>query len=125
MSDYSHTRPEALLPDIKGLETLASFFIEIGQATPVQGGLIPITWAEIQAWNEATKSKCEPWELKAIRVMSEAYCSGHALGRKPTSVAPWADISKKDIKKDLKSFFTSMVEAQTVRDKRKKNKNGD
>lgn len=60
----------------------------IGRVVPMpMGGWVPLSFAEIHAFGQATGRLSTPWEHETIRAMSEAYIVGMA-DTSPLSIAP-------------------------------------
>lgn len=61
----------------------------MGCAAPAgMGGWMPLPFAELRAYGEATGRLSTPWEYETIRAMSEAYVVGLVEGREPMSIMP-------------------------------------
>lgn len=52
------------------------------------GGWIPLPYAELSAYGEATGRLSTPWEYETVRAMSEAYVGGLVEGKQPLSIPP-------------------------------------
>lgn len=52
-------------------------------------GLVPLTWAELQAFREETELDLMIWERELIKKMSEAYCGEYARASDPNRPCPY------------------------------------
>lgn len=51
----------------------------MGWAVPMpMGGWIPLPWAELKAFGDATGRLSDPWEYETVSAMSAAYVAGLA-----------------------------------------------
>lgn len=78
---------ECEMPDFESGEYLWRAFNDIGLASSSSGGLMPILWSEVRGFAEATGAIDEPWEMQAIRQMSEAYVAERHQ-RNPLRISP-------------------------------------
>ncbi len=83
-----------------------------------------MSWVDLNAWKSATQTNAQTWELKIIKLMSQAYCQGQALGTKPNSVPPWSQEKPENVNKRLKNLFGALIKAQDERKNKKEFKNG-
>lgn len=70
---------------------LAEHLQAIGPALPGGMGPVPITFAELSAWQAATGHRLQPWEAQAIHHASRAYVSSYAEGSEAGTPPPWID----------------------------------
>lgn len=74
------------MPDCEALYLL-SYLIELGVAE----GENAITWQEIESWQRQTGLELQPWEIRFVKRLSEAYLSESHASRDPDAEAPWID----------------------------------
>lgn len=80
------------MPVIKAGQYLVEAFNELGR---VSSGfsMIPLTWAEIDAYARLTGEITERFEARALRRMSVAYIEGYRLSEDEFSIPPWQPVS--------------------------------
>lgn len=54
------------------------------------GDPMPLSWAEIWAFGQATRAVSEPWEFETLAEMSRAYVAGLHLGRDEFADPPYS-----------------------------------
>jgi len=98
------------LPDVIETAYLIDALNEIGQAKMSGDRMTAIDWQEIESWRRATESSMRPWELRAIKSMSEAYVSQYYASLEPGVVQPNAPElpDKNVVESRLKSLFSMM-----------------
>lgn len=55
------------------------------------GGLAPLSYAELKAWQDQCGHRLRPWEVTLIRGMSQAYADQLSRSDDPKEPPPWAD----------------------------------
>jgi hypothetical protein len=60
----------------------------MGMAQSTGMGIGPLAWSEIAAFAQSTCAISDPWELRAIRQMSEQYVAGLRQGEQPLVIPP-------------------------------------
>lgn len=58
----------------EGVEYLIEWFHELGPCLSSGFGPVPLTYAEIAAWSALRRIALAPWEVQAIRALSETFC---------------------------------------------------
>jgi hypothetical protein len=53
-------------------------------------GNVPLTFAEIHAWQSLAGADLQPWEVRTLRRMSIAYCSQAQESTRPGCPPPWS-----------------------------------
>ena len=98
------------LPEVHATAYLIDALNEIGQARMTGDRMTAIGWQEIDSWMRATGTKMRPWELNAIKSMSEAYVSQYYAFLKPGEPQPNSrQLPDKDVVTSrLKSLFSMM-----------------
>jgi len=74
------------MPDCDALHIVAHL-IELG----VVEGENALTWQEIESWQRQTGAELQPWEIRFVKRLSEAYLSESHAARDPDAEAPWVD----------------------------------
>jgi len=98
------------LPEVHATAYLIDALNEIGQARMTGDRMTSIDWQEIESWKRATDSSMRPWELRAIKSLSEAYVSQYYASLKPGEPQPNSrQLPDKDVVTSrLKSLFSMM-----------------
>lgn len=66
---------------------LVNYLIEMG----VTKGDIALPLCEIESWQRQSGIELQPWEVRFVKRLSEAYLSESHTARDPDAEAPWAD----------------------------------
>lgn len=79
---------EAPLP-ANEVQYLMQWFVESGMV--LQGGMgpAPLTWGEVEAFSEGTRSRLSAWERQQIISMSRAYAAGLSAYKDQQAEAPY------------------------------------
>lgn len=76
------------------------------------GGMIPVPWSEIRAWQEAT-GQFGWWTAEVVREMSEAYVQEYHAASDPARPSPLSEIMDEDARRKVVSEqFKSFVRAR-------------
>ncbi len=79
----------AQIPDIQSFRYLLDIFFEVGPARSLEmGGFAPLSWVDLNAFNHATKSDLDRWEMYLVIQMSKAYCMEKNGGDDPFRIPP-------------------------------------
>ena len=82
------------LPDTENSGYLLDTMHKIGAyKTSGMGGISPIDWLDIDAFNRVMSFEIEPWEAETIMQLSRKYVDGHQGGQQPNGIAPYFDWS--------------------------------
>ena len=78
------------MPDVEPaflflLETL----MEAGPTSTAGMGPVPLTWADIGAWEHSTGVELQPWESRLVRILSAEYLAQAQASEKFDCPAPW------------------------------------
>ncbi len=68
---------------------LVSALMEAGPTTVAGMGEIPLTWADLLAYQRGIGQDFAPWELRLIRRLSGEYLSESIRAKAPDARAPW------------------------------------
>lgn len=79
------------LPPIEGGEYLANLLWEIGPVTPNGMGSSPLSFLEIQAWQNCTGVSLRTSEVMALRTLSIAYLNESQQATDIDRLAPWTE----------------------------------
>jgi hypothetical protein len=68
---------------------LVGALMEAGPTTVAGMGEIPLTWADLAAYQRGSGQDFAPWELRLIRRLSSEYLSESIRAKAPDARAPW------------------------------------
>lgn len=74
------------MPECEALHVLG-YLIEMG----VTQGEYSLTYAEIESWQRQCGVELQPWEVRFVKRLSEAYLGETHTARDPDADAPWID----------------------------------
>lgn len=77
------------LPDVGHAHYLVAHWLSTGCCQAGLGGPIPLSAAELQAWQAGSGHHLLPWEWALLRQMSIAYCAARHSGAQPDAAAPY------------------------------------
>jgi hypothetical protein len=88
---------------------LADILFEIGPCLHGGMGLSPLTWQEINAWQETSGIRLAMWEATAIRRASKEYARQVSISDKPDCPAPGKVVEQEPEKlaKHIRSILRS------------------
>ena len=66
---------------------LVEYLIELG----VTQGEQSLEWCSIESWQHQCGIELQPWEVRFVKRLSEAYLGESHAARDPDAEAPWAD----------------------------------
>lgn len=104
---------EPELPPVD-LGYLVEYLFEVGPV--MQGGFGPValTHGELRAWQDNVGLELQPWECRALIVLSKAYCAELAAATDPVAPAPWvppevAPVDRARVADSLRSSIRRMA----------------
>jgi len=108
------------MPEIYRGAYLIGYLQELGFSTNTGYGPTPLNFTEINAWQEATCLKLSPWEVLAIRKLSQDYIRQLGQAENPHEPAPYMseDIEQKRASTD--AFFRSLTKREPSNDRHRK-----
>lgn len=68
---------------------MAALWHEVGECETGAAGPVPITWAELGAWQRLTGRDLTAWELRVLRKMSDEYVAESYAARDKKRAAPY------------------------------------
>lgn len=74
------------MPECEALH-IVGYLIDVG----VTMGEQPVTFGELESWQRQTGVDLEPWEIRFVKRLSEAYMSESHHARSPDAESPWSD----------------------------------
>jgi hypothetical protein len=78
------------LPDAGLAAHLVGYLFEVGPIAHGPSGPVPVSWPDLQAWQQATGIELQTWEARALRRLSYDYLDATLAAKSPTSPAPYA-----------------------------------
>ena len=73
------------------LEYLLEVFYEIGPTGYGAAGPIPLTDADLLAWQQNHGIRLQPWEVRAVIRLSKQWIDWAHRGRDPACASPWPE----------------------------------
>jgi hypothetical protein len=73
-AEYTADQLDELYPDVGDAHYLVGLFYDSGIWTQTGMGNVPLSWQEIQAWNNVNEYELPLWTIKLIKQMSDTYC---------------------------------------------------
>lgn len=87
LRDEGATVPMPPVP--REAQALLTQFLEVGPAGYGGTGPVPLSFAEIGAWQRVTAQRLTPGEAQLMRRLSVEYVSQHAVSDSPDTDPPW------------------------------------
>jgi hypothetical protein len=85
------------LPPITAGSHLVGYLWEVGPNMAAGMGAAPVSWTELQAWQDQAGHRLSPWEVRTLRALSAAYVSESHRASKAGCLPPWtSDIEQKE-----------------------------
>lgn len=98
MEQYGDDHPYTAMPPIDDHEYMAGLFIDTGLGNRAgMGGMTPLTWVDLQAFDQCGRLELTGWELSRLMDMSREYCHWQAKGSQQGDIAddvPYIDRTK-------------------------------
>ena len=98
-------------PEIYATRFYIDALWQVGPAEFCEYGSKPISWTEINNWNQAAELDLKGWELETIRDLSCVYSSWSNQAKSPDCKSPLAPVTKQsaeDIENKLLNQFGIM-----------------
>lgn len=96
------------LPRIEQGHYLIEHLMEVGPTTSTGMGPTPITWSEMQAWQQQRGIELQPWEASLLRGLSRDYASEMARAASIDCPAPWVspeDVNREHVSQRVSALF--------------------
>lgn len=71
------------------LQEIVGLLFDAGPVSSSAGGSMPLTWADLQAWQAATGLDLPPWQLRLLRRLSGDYLMELNQGASVDAPPPW------------------------------------
>jgi hypothetical protein len=77
---------------------MVGLFMETGMGSRAgMGGLTPISWLELQSFDQCGRLELKAWELSQLMEMSRSYCHWQAKGGQQSDIADDVPYINKDL----------------------------
>ena len=112
---WGRDNPVAKLPQCD--EVVKKAFLDCGVAMSGGMTMIPLTWAELYAYCQLSKTDLTVWEADHVIAMSREYCSFLQTAKSETCVQPyWPEMTAKERETYHKSISRLTDETEKERD---------
>lgn len=68
---------------------IADWLFEVGPTTPTGAGAVPLSHAEIEAWQHNTGITLNTWQARMLKRLSQEYLSEYQAAADADRPAPW------------------------------------
>lgn len=76
-------------------------------------GRVPLSWADLRAWQLGTGQRLPPWQLRALRQASAAWQGEHLRAANPDAPAPWSvalcDEQRSAVRNKVRAVFGALA----------------
>lgn len=79
-----------LLPEVDAAYMVGHWYA-VGQVMPTGQGVLPLSAAELRAWQQGRQADLAPWEFQTLLDMSRAYVGQLHESEKPECPPPFGD----------------------------------
>lgn len=113
---YGRDSPTATkMPDCD--EVVKQAFLNCGCGLSGGMGLTPLTWCEIKAYSDLSRTNLSAWESDQVMMMSRTYCSFINKAKSETCVQPyWPDYNEQELVDYHKSISRLTENMEVERD---------
>ncbi len=101
MHRYKTDGVQPPLPPVPCGAHLVTHLFEAGPASNTEFGAKPITWGELQSWQQQTGVRLQPWEARAVRRLSADYAAEVTEAKDPARPAPWSSMPTAEMRAAL------------------------
>ncbi|MCA3254929.1 MAG: hypothetical protein INF91_04840 [Alphaproteobacteria bacterium] len=87
---------------------MVDMLMEAGPVQPGGMGAMPLSWGELQAWQQQTGRRLPPWQTRMIRELSAVFLAESQRAEKVDCPAPWVseiDANRKLVAQKLAAAF--------------------
>lgn len=89
------------MPELDESEYLLPMLFEAGLVSQSGMGIAPLSWQEIQAWQNCTGVVLHTWEVCTLKQMSEAYAGEFSSASKPDAAAPYQYAAEEFVEQEI------------------------
>ena len=102
------------LPPVGHGAHLLRYLNEVGPVMGTGMGAVPLTYAELRAWQDRTGLELQPWEVLTLRRLSKDYAAESARAGSPAAKPPWTPpvVDRAAVDKQLRSIFGALAAKQ-------------
>ena len=93
MTRLQTLRDQGMQPDLPnaGLAAyLVDYLFEAGPVVSNAMGTQPLGWPELAAWQQGTGIELQPWEARALKILSTAYLASAQAAQAYDCPPPWS-----------------------------------
>lgn len=76
-------------------------------------GRVPLSWADLRAWQLGTGQRLPPWQLRALRQASAEWLGEHLRAAKPGAPPPWSvalsDEQRSAVRNKVRAVFGALA----------------
>lgn len=105
-----------LFPDAGEAEYIIAYWFDLGKIQSGGMGPVPLSAAEIAAWEGLSGITLAPWEFRALRRMSEAYLQQLHESEKPECPPPYGNpvqiVDRDEVSKKVGNAFRALIQAK-------------
>lgn len=101
-------------PIAPGCAHIVEHWFDVGPAMPGGYGDVPLTHAELDAWQRNSGLDLQPWQTSLLRRMSRGYLAERVAGVDPQRPPPWGEVSaqqKAAVAETLRKTLSAMARA--------------
>jgi hypothetical protein len=90
---------------------LIKYLIEVGPVMGTGMGAIPLTFGELQAWQQQTGLDLRPWEAATLRRLSRDYAGESIRAANPAVLPPWRPpvLDRAQVNEQVRAIFGALV----------------
>lgn len=108
------------MPPVEHGKYLLKYLHKVGPSMGTGMGAIPLTFGELQAWQQQTGLDLQPWEVETLRRLSSDYVLETHRAASFAAMPPWVsdiEVQRKAVDDGLRALFRSLMVKQADRTK--------
>ena len=86
-----------------------AYLLEVGPSSSRSMGSIPVSYLEIQAWMQTTKTKLSSWEVVLLHKCSREWVTAYYTAKEPSNIPPWTIEPTDDYRKRVSDSLKRML----------------
>jgi hypothetical protein len=106
------------LPELVAGDHLVGYLFQVGPAMATGQGGVPLSFGELQAWQQQTGRELLAWEVETLRRLSKDYVTETHKAASPAAKAPWTpneEVRRKTVNDGLRALFKRLIVQQEAR----------
>ena len=115
---YKKTPGGPPMPPLEDAGHLVDYLLEVGPAMPTGQGGVPVSFGELQAWQQLTGRELLAWECETLRRLSRDYVSESLRAASPAAKAPWVPDEvqhRTSVDAGLRALFDGLIARQEAK----------